>query len=251
MRPARRLFRRYGDRWPEPARRFVRLARDLRVGRATVGLPRCARALCIAPHPDDESIGCGGTIALLADGGTDVTVAIATDGEGVASRARRPASEISAVRRGEATEALAVLGIGPPRFLGLADGGLERSLEELARHVSSLADELAPDVLFIPWFLEDHPDHRAVGGALAMVPSLDVEVWAYEVWTPLWANRLVDITSAVDRKRSAIAAHRADPKVSPDPAIGLNRYRASTGLVDGDHAEAFLVAPVDRYLALI
>jgi LmbE family N-acetylglucosaminyl deacetylase len=228
-------------RWSDPLRPALRglyesvASHDS--GRPIVGLPRGERVLVIAPHPDDETIACGGTLALLAQRGADVAVCIATDGEAIASGAQR---------RQEAAAACRILGVSSPRFLGLGDGRLAGDVDRLATLVRSMVDELSPDVLMVPWPFDAHRDHRAVARAVERVelPSA-AELWMYEVWSPLPANRIVDISPVVDAKRSAMAAHAADVGFDPETTLALNRYRAATGSA-GAYAEAFCaVRPAD------
>lgn len=78
-----------------------------------------------------------------------------------------------------------------------------------------------------------------------------VEIWGYETWAPLPANRVVDVTSVIDDKRAAVAFHHtACAAFDLSAMIGLNRYRSVHGLAGKGFAEAFLVAPADRYIAL-
>jgi LmbE family N-acetylglucosaminyl deacetylase len=111
--------------------------------------------------------------------------------------------------------------------------------------------EGACEALFLPWFLDGHPDHQALSAALAMVtPPPSVDVWAYETWTPLPANRLVDITSVIETKRAAVAAHAtAHLAFDVGATIGLNRWRSIHGLMGNGYAEAFMAGPVAEYLA--
>lgn len=216
-----------------------------------VGLPSLARALVLAPHPDDETIGPGGTVARLAASGTEVEVVILTDGEatpgtGLGMR------EVARRRRSEAVEACCRLGVGPPHFSGHPDGGLEQRVAELAGELGALVPGLAPEAVFLPWFGDGHPDHLAVTSALARAGLPDrVDVWAYETWTPLPANHLVDISPVIDLKRQALAAHRtASGAFDIEAMVGLNRYRSVHGLAGQGWAEAFLVAPAERYRSL-
>jgi hypothetical protein len=98
----------------------------------------------------------------------------------------------------------------------------------------------------LPWFGDENSDHRAVNMAFAGT-AVDLPVWGYEVWTPLPANRVVDITSVVEDKRRAVAAHTADVFIDADAVLGLNRYRAAVTRMNGTHAEAFFEASADEY----
>jgi len=217
-----------------------------------VGLPHFARVLVLAPHPDDESLACGGTLALLSDGGARITVVAATDGEASLS-AGVPAGELAHRRRAELRAAASLLGITDVRFLGHPDTGLHAVRGALAAQLADLLTTLRPEVVMLPWAGDDPGDHAALNLALADggVPA-DVEIWGAEVWTPLPLNRLVDISAVLDRKRAAIAAHTtAHGAFELDALLGLNRYRSIAGLRGHGHAEAFLTCTGDRYRTLV
>ncbi len=217
-----------------------------------VGLPEWSRVLILAAHPDDESVGAAGTLALLCDAGAVVTAVLATDGEATRGSAGDPATT-GALRREEARAACRILGVGDVRHLGLADGGLPGSVDALASSISSVVAEVEPEVVLLPWWLDDHPDHQALSSALAVADvSGSLEVWGYETWTPLPANRLVDITQVLDRKRRALAEHRtAHLAFDVSAALGLNRWRSIHGLMGVGHAEAFVAAPLAEYRELV
>lgn len=239
-------------RWvPDPAWPALRAIASLGADGPLVGLPSLARALVLAPHPDDETIGPGGTVARLAARGTEVEVVILTDGEATPGTGL-DVREVARRRRSEAVEACGRLGVGPPRFSGHPDGGLEQRVAELAGELGALVPDLAPQAVFLPWFGDRHPDHLAVTSALARAGLPDrVDVWAYETWTPLPVNHLVDISPVIDRKRQALAAHRtASAAFDIEAMVGLNRYRSVHGLAGQGWAEAFLVAPAERYIGL-
>ncbi len=207
--------------------------------------------LALAAHPDDESIGCAGTLALLADAGAHVTVVFATDGEATIGAATDPA-QTGRLRVAEAREACRLLGVTDTRFLGRPDRGLPASARELGSELAGLLAETRPEVVLLPWFLDGHPDHRALSTALAYAGPLGgLQVWGYETWTPLPANRLVDVTTVIGRKQAALAAHvTASLAFDVGAASGLSRWRSVHGLMGRGYAEAFLAAPAADYLAL-
>ena len=85
-------------------------------------LPDIRKALVLAPHPDDEVFGCGGTLARLRQQGAEIHVHILTDGGGYSQGDERQA--ICQTRREETDRALGVLGIGAASHAGFADRGL-------------------------------------------------------------------------------------------------------------------------------
>src|SRR5581483_10221463 len=201
-----RAVARVKPRVPRSAWPLLLTLRSMAGNGPLVGLPRCRRALVLAAHPDDESLGCAGTIALLADTGTTVSLLVATDGEATRGSSLPPA-QTAARRRAEGERSAALLGASA-RFLGMPDGCLTERRAELANAIARCIAELRPDIVFLPWFLDGHPDHRAVSDAfvttvVGLAPG--IEAWGYETWTPLPPNRLVDITAVVDRKRASLA----------------------------------------------
>lgn len=257
--PARRLARAAlrraaataGPHLPDRAISRIVAARAWRQGLA-VGLPRFDRVLVLAPHPDDESLAAGGTLARLADSGARITVVAATDGEASMS-SPLTAADLAHVRRQELRSAAAVLGIADVRFLGHPDTGLRGARRDLGEQLTSLVEEIGPAVVILPWAGDDAGDHAALNLALADVGlPARIEVWGAEVWTPAPVNRLVDISAVVDRKRAAVAAHAtAHGAFDLDAILGLNRYRSMRGLRGQGYAEGFLTCPGDRYADLV
>lgn len=188
------------------------------------------RVLVIAPHPDDDAIGCGGTLARFAARGSHVDVTYVTDGSRSHRSKRFPRAVLRDLREREARVALGRLGIWvEPQFLRAPDGGLG-ALGAFAR--AALVDELVrridtthADIVFAPRPDDPHPDHVAtaslVGAALAHSVSRP-ELWWYTVWLPVRGDEAAlhrlsaasHVTVALDdreiaRKRDAIMAHRS------------------------------------------
>jgi LmbE family N-acetylglucosaminyl deacetylase len=188
--------------------------------------------LVVAPHPDDESIGCGGAICLHRERGEPVRVVFLTSGErgidGV------PAEAARAVREAEAAEALGVLGVGQADFLRLPDLGVADYLAPGARQFAEILGASPPDLIYLPHPEEEHPDHEAalplVWSALRQAFREDrrPELRAYEVWTPMgrygWPE---DITRHMGRKLRAVRCYRSQLRAFRyDRAVrGLNQYR--------------------------
>jgi N-acetylglucosamine malate deacetylase 1 len=205
------------------------------------GVPQhAARILVLAPHPDDESIGCGGTLALLADSGIEVDAIFLTSGSPSGER------KVADTREQEARNAAAVLGIRSLRFLRGRDGQLHFQLN-FADMLRQVVRERRYDIVFCPWPYDAHSDHAATFAILAGTADIfDVaaEVWLYEVWSPLLANRFVAIDTVLNRKLTAIGCH-ASQVGDIDycaKARALAEYRAISFYGRGiGHAEAFLV----------
>ncbi|MBM3666510.1 MAG: PIG-L family deacetylase [Actinobacteria bacterium] len=248
--PLRRTLHRARGAVPADVRRLARTWRAVRSGGPVTGVPPFRRVLVIAPHPDDESLGCAGTMALLSDQGATVTTLTASDGEATQGSSL-PAEEIARTRRAEAQRAAAEVGASA-HFLGLPDGGLAQHPNELASGLRKAIGELEPEAVFAPWPLDGGSDHRAVAQALAGVLDRGgPEVWGYEVWTALVPNRFVEITAVIERKRAALGAHEtAALALDLSAAEGLARWRSLQTLGGRGFAEAFLALPAAGYREL-
>lgn len=124
-------------------------------------------ALVIAPHPDDESLGCGGFIAEAVRQGRPPVVVIVTDGAGShpASKAW-PRERLVARRQQEAREAVAELGLAQDRivFLGLPDTAAPTEgvdFEKAVDALKTLAERFDCDTVLAPWRHDPHGDHEA------------------------------------------------------------------------------------------
>jgi N-acetylglucosamine malate deacetylase 1 len=186
----------------------------------------------VAPHPDDESIGCGGAVCLHRQRGERVRVVFLTSGErgieGVSPEAAQ------AIREAEAAEALDVLGVGQMNFLRLPDLGLAEAVKPAAGRLAEVFRADPPSLIYVPHSGESHPDHEAalpiVRAALALAfPARPLpELRAYEVWTPMTAfGWPEDISAVMQRKLRAVRCYRSQLQAFRyDRAVrGLNQYR--------------------------
>ncbi len=203
-------------------------------------------ALVVAPHQDDETLGCGGTIARKVQAGMEVSVVFLTDGGGSHAHLM-PRERLSELRRVEATEACRVLGIPGSRihFLDITDGALAQSEAKASDFVSQLLSSLRPEQVFIPHsedILSDHvAANRLVQKALRKRPRpttvCEYPIWLWDRWP--WTNPFafprqrhggksrakfartavdwrmyrhlttrVDVATTLDTKLAALAAHR-------------------------------------------
>lgn len=226
--------------------------RNRRVKRLLAGLDPCRlprqldltqarRVLVFSPHPDDETLGCGGTLAQLALL-CPVKVALVTDGSGAGGLP--PGA--GAVRQKEFVRALSVLGVSDSIQLDQPDGAFEGTVK-LENRVRDLLAEYRPDWVFLPSPLDYHRDHVRISAFLEPLcrqAASVTQLLFYEIWAPVPATHVVDITEQAHLKKSALLEHAtAMPHGDYERAIdGLNRYR---GLYLGRNrmAEAFWIEP--------
>jgi len=186
--------------------------------------------LVIAPHPDDESIGCGGAISLHVQRHDRVSAVFLTSGElGLKRLAREEAWKI---REAEARKAGKILRVAELFFLRCPDWFLGKNKSQTARLLAPVLKQVRPELVYLPHPNEWHPDHQATLPILktALKQSGLKIPWlrAYEVWTPLSQyDDVEDITSVMSRKLRAVRAHRSQVNdFKYDRAIaGLNQYR--------------------------
>lgn len=139
------------------------------------------KLLILAPHPDDETLACGGVIQATIASGGEVVIAVATDGR--YGDTQVSPERMAAIRCRELAEATATLGVPAENVmsLGFADGSLDSAQMRLLDALRTLVDERQPDLIIGPLHWDMHPDHAALGRALC---DLDhpVQRFAYLVW---------------------------------------------------------------------
>lgn len=201
--------------------------------------------MVLAPHPDDETLGCGGTLYkhhLAGDGITAVFMTDGSKGDQMGGGIRGEA--LIELRKREAKAAAAILGIGDCLFLHNPDTHLRASSDTI-RQVRRLLDSTQPDVVYVPSPFESHRDHRRTcaiaAHALAGFPR-PLEVYLYEVWTPVPANCVVSID--LKAKINAIRVYQSQMDEREQYVLlakNLALYRGFTCLSSVDvPAECFL-----------
>lgn len=203
-----------------------------------------------APHPDDEMIGMGGTIAKFSEEGEEVIVVIFTLGEGSHPWQRREA--INETRRKEALNAGKIAGSAETIFLELKDLSIAKEVVEnnVSERFLDIIKAKNPELIFIPAIDDLHNDHRAVAKFVLAVHDenkLAIPTYMYTVWNPLHIiNRdkpkmVINITKTFRKKWLAIQAYESQ-KVSTFQLIPTVMLRGLFhGLRHGYHmAEVFM-----------
>lgn len=212
------------------------------------GFPPGMTWLVLAPHPDDETLGPGSTLALAAARGVRVHTVCVTSGG-----AQGDGEE----REREAMAAAAALAIPEPSFWRLPDRGLSRAVPSLVARIRDALSANQIETVLMPSPIELHPDHRAVALAVQRAVRRHL-LWglrkgnpswvaAYEVSTPMLPNLLVDIDATWERKRQAVSCYRSQLAFRPYAAVteGLAVVRTLT-LPATSRAEAFFVLSAQR-----
>jgi len=163
-------------------------AANYRIARDATGDVAHRSALVLAPHPDDETLGCGATILRKVAAGTRVTIAVFSDGSAFHDGAHLTREQTAALRHAETVEAVRRLGLPTDtlRWYGYRDGALQAHETELAGVVQELIEEVRPDEVYVTGAFEPHPDHSALGRAARRAaratgtPLLEYPIW---LWT--------------------------------------------------------------------
>lgn len=204
----------------------------------TLDVEYCGRPwLIVAPHPDDETLGCGCTIVRARQAGIPVHVVVVTDGGGHPAHMADKAMLV-ALRRDEAVNACGVLGVPASHvvFLGIPDGQAAANVAVVAERLAEVVDRLNPARIFAPIDLDNHADHRAVAAAvhdLVRGGRRRATVCGYPVW--FWFPRYlvraflrgeflrlrrVSTNTCLDLKQRALACHASQAEAF-DPADAI------------------------------
>lgn len=208
-------------------------------------------AIVFAPHQDDETLGCGGTIALKREQDVTVNVVFLTDGRAsYADYLQICPEELVKIRRCEAIAALNNLGVeqSAVHFLDQPDGSLsELSLIQRNNAIAQIVQLLQscqPQEVYVPYKLDVHPDHKATYNlvqAAVQQANLPIEVLQYPVWARWLPDHLdfqspelahvyrVSINQVLSKKVAALEAYRSQyssiaPGVEPILPRGFMQY---------------------------
>lgn len=236
----RRLFKRLNYK-------FSRIKASLNLKPTEFELDYGQNCLCLCPHPDDESIGMGGLLALYPN---LFDIILLTDGrKGIKDI---PAEEVIKTREEEFKKAMQCAGIENYSFLKAEDKKLLDSYK-LFKNL----DIEKYDYIFVPNLIDQHPDHKAVSLLLKRLldegakVNPELKICLYEVWSTLgFVNAYVDISDIIETKKSMINCYKSqtEQKDYEYHALGLNQYRGM--LKDRKYVEAFCILEVDEFKKL-
>ncbi len=203
----------------------------------------------VAPHPDDESLGCGGLLALLADYSNPAQVIVMNDGSrSHPNSPSYPTARLAALRERETLDALAALGLSAraARFLRYPECELRAAgtlaFEEAALRLREMLVALAPDTLLVPWRRDPHCDHEATWRLLREA-IVDLESRPHWLEYPVWAWTQAE--SEVAPQNDEGHAWRLDisPVLARKQAAAIARHRSQTGALIQDDPGGFLLEP--------
>ena len=210
------------------------------------------KVLVLAPHIDDEVIGCGGIISMYAEYKKEVYVVFMTDGtKGTVGNKTDP--ELRQRRKAEAEKVKNILGLTEIYFLNLKDRG-DWDTNKAVNDLADIFSDIGPDAVFVTPPNDLHEDHRKTNSILKELVKSGIykgTVYEYEVWTPINPNRIVNITGNFKKKIRAIEICESQLSVMDYKKMisGMAEYRACFIPIKGiDYAEAFLEMSCEEFL---
>ena len=223
------------------------------------------RILGVFAHPDDSEFSCGGSAAVWAREGAEITYVIVTNGAAGSNDPNQDLDELVRIREAEQRAACAVLGVREVLFLGYPDGTLQPTLE-LRRELTRIIRKLKPDrvvcgdptgVFYGNEYI-NHPDHRAAAEAAIyavfpsactrpIFPELLAEGYEPHQVKEVYINAdgaqtdtYIDISSTLELKVEALRCHKS--QIDPGDGQWVRQWAAETGKArELAYAEAFRV----------
>lgn len=196
-------------------------------------------AIIFSPHQDDETLGCGGLIAIKREMGIPIKVIFLTDGQKshTATPWIKPPENLIQIRKQEATTALHILGVevSDIHFFDLIDGTLNylsnEQYQNTIKHLVELIQTFKPGEIYVPHRKDNHPDHECtykfVKAAIEQ-SQIELDILQYPIWifwlSPLFIKlRFSDLTGAyrlyinsvLEQKKRAITVYKSQAPILP------------------------------------
>ncbi|MHC1683111.1 MAG: PIG-L deacetylase family protein [Clostridiaceae bacterium] len=210
------------------------------------------KVLILSPHPDDETLGCGGVIHNLIKKEYTIDIVLMTNGN-----CKEMGEGIEKKRIKEFKSALEVLCCKKAHFLGFPDGQLKYYEKEAIIKLSKIIENIEPDIIFVPYIFDINDDHKATNKILAnSINNIsDLNIAMYEVWTPiLYPNCYIDISEEFHCKSLAIDCYKSQEEIYEikDITTTLNSFRAMISRRRNvNFIESFKCLKVDDYVEII
>jgi LmbE family N-acetylglucosaminyl deacetylase len=189
--------------------------------------------ICVA-HPDDEVLGCGGSIASYTENGDEVISVIFTYGEN--SRLLQSPKSLAKARIKESVTAGKILGTNKIHFLGLPDSNLSREIQDskIQNKVGTLLKRYNPDIILTHSLDDGHPAHTSVAKLIkseSKKRKLKSRIYTFNNWSPIRAKNIhkpklvIDTSKYLNKKRLALKTFKTQ-----DPTLGW-KYNVALALL--------------------
>lgn len=195
--------------------------------------------LVLAPHPDDESLGCGGLIAMLASKNVEVTVIVTTDGSQSRPNSKNfPPEKVKLFREKDVIKALEILGVEKNKgtFFEQKDASLptinQPGFDFLVHRLSGIIKQVKPQLILVPYELDPHYDHRVTWQILHEALNLfgHVKVWEY----PIWLYELAEEQDIPQLKHGALKKINIEAFLNFKERAIQSHISQTRGMIDDD-----------------
>lgn len=192
-------------------------------------LPKINKFLILAPHPDDEAMGCSGTCLILNKQGASSEIVFITNGESLNGI---PSKAIAKKRIKEAWRSCNLIGIKDCIFLDIPDGRVHQNGALLHEKLIKIINDTRPEMIFSPSPYDYHQDHIATASvALMLFRELRTFKLAfYEIYSTIRFSHLINITDVIEHKKNIIMNYHTSlygkPEVYVHASLGLNAQRS-------------------------
>lgn len=224
-----------------------------------IGVTKAKNILVVAAHPDDEVLGCGGTLARLSQEGKNIHILLL--GEGPVARGSQSVADVKSASCKSAQKAARAMGSGQVYLAALPDNRFDTiALLDIVKIIENISEKIMPDIAFTHHAWDMNQDHRithqAVMTAFRPLPDrppvtlLGFEVLSSTEYTPAHTvpsfspNVFVNITRTLDAKRKALEAYASEMRPWPHPRSfeAVAHLAALRGCACGcEAAEAFML----------
>lgn len=227
-------------------------------------LEDCKSLLCVQPHPDDNEVGAGATIAKLSAKGCKVTYLTVTDGRMGSVDPKQDQTELVSIRKKEVEQSAELLGVSDTIFLNFRDGDYSDE-KQLCKSIVAVIRQVKPEIVltvdpFLPY--EFHPDHRKVGMATAQAcmfgafPNFLPDEKTKDTWavrgiafhTTAYPNTFLNVDDTWDLKMKSLSLHKSQFDAASLQRVGYYFDFKARGYAQGKgftRAEAFKVLSPD------
>ena len=210
-----------------------------------VNIPKNKRVLVMAPHPDDEILGAAGLIIKAKNNNCHISIIFLTSGSLDESRIREEEGRLVCNK----------IGVDNVFFLRISDGGIA-NIDVNKTNLQELVNKSCPDIISLPFVFDGHLDHIYTNKLISNIfikNSKKIDFWAYQIYSSIPANVIVDITSIVEYKFNLMSMYKSQLENFDfiNWNRGLNAWNSK--LLESKkskYAECYFVVPFDRYIEL-
>ena len=207
------------------------------------------KIIVIAPHPDDDILGAGGTLLKAKSLGAEVHIIYVTNGE---------PSESENIKE----ETLEVCKNAKffPHFLNFEPNKINVYDDEAIKNITAIINKINPGAIFISFFLDNHVDHRSVNYLMYNCFNSNdfnnnIEIWSYQIYSSILPNVIIDVTDMISKKSELIDIWKSVSKFN-DLAHYILGINASNSIYLKNskkklYGEAFFVLPAHEYIILL